>query len=111
MDAFHAEVKAQIGATETNIHRLSTQIDELICARQKERNTLARLWFMIVPVGKLPTELLVEIFALAAESDSSSMVVDRGLPAFGLDHPVRQALLLSQVCSSWRQIVTKLPRL
>ncbi|KAF7325293.1 F-box domain-containing protein [Mycena venus] len=88
-------IQAQIDATEANIRRLTSQIEELHRARQKERRTLGKLWFMIVPVGKTPTELLVKIFALAV----------------GPDHPVHQVLLLSQVCSSWRQIVIGSPKL
>ncbi|KAJ6594347.1 hypothetical protein B0H19DRAFT_1095115 [Mycena capillaripes] len=100
------EVTAQIRATEANICRLSTQIDELVQTRQKERRTLARLYFMIVPVGKLPTELLVEIFSLAVEPESDSAelrtnFVGHKTPPF---LPHRQTILLSHVCSAWREI-------
>jgi hypothetical protein len=111
------DVKAHINETEANIRRFTTQIDELERARQKERRTLARLWFIIVPLGKLPTELLVEIFHLAVQPESCStddrigIVVDRNTPAFGTHHPVHQSLLLSQVCSSWRNIVVGSPKL
>ncbi|KAF7357772.1 F-box domain-containing protein [Mycena venus] len=102
------QVLAQISATEANIRRLTTEIDELESQRQKERRAVGRLWFMILPVGTLPTELLLEIFALAVQSRTD---VDRRSPPYGPDHPIHQTLLLSHVCSLWRQIVLTSPRL
>ncbi|KAJ6594360.1 hypothetical protein B0H19DRAFT_1366240 [Mycena capillaripes] len=113
------DVEARISVTEANIRRLTTQIDELACELQKERNNLARLWFMVVPVGKLPMELLVEILAFAVQPDSypeknifGSNIIEPGRGRlFGPQHPVHQALLFSQVCSFWRKIVFTSPKL
>ncbi|KAJ7045922.1 hypothetical protein C8F04DRAFT_453856 [Mycena alexandri] len=54
---------------------------------------------MVAPVGKLPTELLVEIFAHAVHSSHSS------LP------PHLQAVRLSGVCSLWQRVVNNSPGL
>ncbi|KAJ7680729.1 hypothetical protein DFH06DRAFT_1464875 [Mycena polygramma] len=114
------DIQAQIETTEANIHRFTAQIDELDRARQKERRTLGRLWFMISPVGRLATELLVEIFALAIQPDSEDdgafkfgtrMVVRRDRSLFGLVHPVHQTFILSHICSSWRHVVLNSPKL
>ncbi|KAJ7878675.1 hypothetical protein B0H13DRAFT_1722224 [Mycena leptocephala] len=66
---------------------------------------------MISAVGKVPTELLVEIFSLAIQSDSETSTVLQRNPPFGPHHPVHRAFLLSQICSSWRQIVIGSPKL
>ncbi|KAJ6594317.1 hypothetical protein B0H19DRAFT_57882 [Mycena capillaripes] len=117
------EVRAQIELTETNIRHLTSnirglqfaaveyQIIEFTRERQKERDKLAWLWFMISPVGTLPTELLLEIFALAVQSHPTNLFVCRHSPPFGRDHPIHRTLVLSQICSSWRQIVVASPRL
>ncbi|KAJ7770571.1 hypothetical protein B0H16DRAFT_1515955, partial [Mycena metata] len=105
------QVKVQIDSTESNIRLLTSLIHGLTCALHEERRTLARLWFMILPVGKLPTEVLLHIFAFAVESRPTNLAVTRERPPFGPNHPVWQALRLSQVCSAWRQIVIHSPRL
>ncbi|KAJ7039856.1 hypothetical protein C8F04DRAFT_1085107 [Mycena alexandri] len=104
-------VKVQIDSTESNIRLLTSLIHGLTCALDEERRTLARLWFMILPVGKLPTEVLLHIFALAVESEPTNLAGIRERPPFGPNHPVWQALRLSQVCSSWRQMVIHSPKL
>ncbi|KAJ7680740.1 hypothetical protein DFH06DRAFT_1464884 [Mycena polygramma] len=103
------EVRARIRASEANIQRLTSEMGELDRARQKERRALGQLWFMLAPVGKLPTELLVEIFALAAVESDSGDDSDDGV-LVELD-PTQQILLISEVCSVWRQIVISSPRL
>ncbi|KAJ7354673.1 hypothetical protein DFH08DRAFT_855682 [Mycena albidolilacea] len=105
-----ADVMKMITAAEANIHHLTSQIDEFILQRPKERSNLGRLWFTILPVGKLPTELLLEIFLLAIQSNSTRTVVDDSGP-YGPPASVRQTLVLSQVCFSWRKIVIGSPKL
>ncbi|KAJ6490469.1 hypothetical protein DFH09DRAFT_1454298 [Mycena vulgaris] len=56
------QVKGLIEAAEADIERLTRQIRELTCMREKERIILTNLRMMVVPIGKLPRELLVEIF-------------------------------------------------
>ncbi|KAF7357761.1 F-box domain-containing protein [Mycena venus] len=60
---------------------------------------------MVVPVGKLPVELLLKTFALAVSLGNGEV------RPFGPGHPAYQSLLLSHVCSFWRQIVIGSPRL
>ncbi|KAJ7451752.1 hypothetical protein B0H11DRAFT_2201518 [Mycena galericulata] len=104
-------VKKQIEATKAKMLCIETQISGLARALQTERRTLARLWMMITPMGKLPTELLVEIFTHSVQST----VITPGShsdhdPFTGAHTPTRQALLLSQVCPYWRQIVNSTPK-
>ncbi|KAJ7474322.1 hypothetical protein FB451DRAFT_1467139 [Mycena latifolia] len=63
-----AEVERLIDATQTNILRLTSQIHDLKSKREEECRTLARLWIMITPMGRVPVELLVEIFEQAVET-------------------------------------------
>ncbi|KAJ6594328.1 hypothetical protein B0H19DRAFT_1225507 [Mycena capillaripes] len=103
MSAFVADLKAQIDTTEAKILHLTSQIDELDRVRQYERRTLGRLWMMILPVGRLPNELLVEIFDLVVQADAAPR---SGIRAAGL--PI---LPLAQICTRWREIVISAPKL
>ncbi|KAJ7028533.1 hypothetical protein C8F04DRAFT_1119028 [Mycena alexandri] len=122
------DVMARINETEEKIRRLTSQIDELSAVRQKERRSLAQLWFMIVPVGRLPTELLSEIFTLAVQATVEPDLPEPGVghqvgvlrhlyntsskkAPFGVGHPIHQALRISQICSSWRAIAIGTPAL
>ncbi|KAJ7151053.1 hypothetical protein C8R46DRAFT_1357985 [Mycena filopes] len=112
MPSSQERVKAQIETTQRNVNLLTSLIHGLTCALDKERRTLARLWFMILPVGRLPTEVLLHIFALAVESEPITPVVVRERPPpFGPNHPVWQAFRLSQVCSYWRKMIITSPEL
>ncbi|KAF8205750.1 hypothetical protein K438DRAFT_1818456, partial [Mycena galopus ATCC 62051] len=88
-------VKGLIQAAEANIERLTAQIKELVLIRQREQSILATLRLMVVPIGKLPMELLVEIFSIAVSESASLHTVFR----------------LSQVSPYWRQIVHQTPQL
>ncbi|KAJ7627539.1 hypothetical protein DFH06DRAFT_729228 [Mycena polygramma] len=112
------QVKALMQAAEANIARLTAQIRELNSMREKERSVLATLRLMIVPIGKLPTELLVEIFRLAVHTPVLSEHVleapvysSRPLYYGDLRTGLRKALCLSQVSPYWRQIVHDAPQL
>ncbi|KAF8205755.1 hypothetical protein K438DRAFT_1818472 [Mycena galopus ATCC 62051] len=82
-------VKSLIQAAEANIGRLTAQIDEL-------RSILATLRLMVVPIGKLPMELLVEIFRIAVDEAADTL---------------RMIFCLWQVSPYWRQIVQETPEL
>ncbi|KAJ7838689.1 hypothetical protein B0H13DRAFT_2677378 [Mycena leptocephala] len=110
------QVKSLIEAAEANIERLTAQIRELKCLCEKERSALATLRLMIVPIGKLPTELLVEIFKIAVHTPVLSDYVPAryfqgGLYRGDLRAGLRKILLLSQVSPYWRQIVHNTPQL
>ncbi|KAJ6502089.1 hypothetical protein C8R45DRAFT_1070637 [Mycena sanguinolenta] len=104
------QVRSLIAAAEANLERLTTQIRELSLLREKERSILATLRLMVVPIGKLPTELLVEIF---------KFVVDAGTTFASTSYyfksdaraTLRSALCLSQVSPYWRQIIHNAPQL
>ncbi|KAJ6531263.1 hypothetical protein B0H19DRAFT_474321 [Mycena capillaripes] len=51
-------VENQVTALIANIQRLAAQIDEFTCLREKARSVIVTLRLMIVPIGKLQTELL-----------------------------------------------------
>ncbi|KAJ7679004.1 hypothetical protein DFH06DRAFT_503205 [Mycena polygramma] len=98
------QVRNLIAAAEANIEQLTTQIRELSVMRDRERSILATLRLMVVPIGKLPTELLVEIFKLVVTdpmNPTSSRWGYRPDPRAAL----RKTLCLSQVSPYWRQIV------
>ncbi|KAJ6502098.1 hypothetical protein C8R45DRAFT_975386 [Mycena sanguinolenta] len=101
------QVKSLIAAAEANIERLTTQIRELNLIRERERSILAYLRLMVVPIGKLPIELLVEIFKLVVEAPHP--------PGYYFQDDARAALrrvfCLSQVSPYWRQIVHNAPQL
>ncbi|KAJ7137833.1 hypothetical protein C8R44DRAFT_847910 [Mycena epipterygia] len=111
------QVKDLIETAEANIERLTAQIRELSCMRDKERGILSMLRAMVAPIRKLPTELLVEIFKFAVHTPFfHNNPIDRHDPCtsmFNEDaHTVfRQVLCLSQVSPYWRQIVHSTPQL
>ncbi|KAF7363844.1 F-box domain-containing protein [Mycena sanguinolenta] len=101
------QVKGLIATAEANIERLTTQIRELNLLREKERSILATLRLMVVPIGKLPTELLVEIFKLVVGSpDYPTCYFEDKARA-----TLHSVLCLSQVSPYWRQIVHNAPQL
>ncbi|KAJ6466841.1 hypothetical protein C8R45DRAFT_479163 [Mycena sanguinolenta] len=101
------QVKDLIAAAEANIERLTTQIHELSLVREKERSILATLRLMVVPIGKLPTELLVEIFKLVLDTGYNSTYYSQWCARNAL----RNVLCLSQVSPYWRQIIHNAPQL
>ncbi|KAF7377601.1 hypothetical protein MSAN_00182900 [Mycena sanguinolenta] len=103
------QVKGLIAAAEANIERLTVQIHELSLAREKERSVLAALRSMLVPIGKLPTELFVEIFKLVTVLDAC--FDPKYYSSENARTALRSVLSLSQVSSYWRQIVHNSPQL
>ncbi|KAJ7024304.1 hypothetical protein C8F04DRAFT_1132061 [Mycena alexandri] len=114
------QVKCLIEAAEANIARLTAQIRELDCLRAKERNVLATLRLMIVPIGKLPTEILIEIFKHAVQTPiladedpwgDSILLWSRSLFQGNPRAAIDKVLRLSRVCSYWRKVVDTTPAL
>ncbi|KAJ7622471.1 hypothetical protein FB45DRAFT_870657 [Roridomyces roridus] len=112
-------------ATEAKIARLTAEIDELDLLRQRERRVLAELHLMAVPIGKMPIELLVELFKMVGHTvvlhqDPRALDSIGGSPwnacAFNyqevsLSLALKQVLRLCQVCTYWRQVAHNTPRL
>ncbi|KAJ7461547.1 hypothetical protein FB451DRAFT_485403 [Mycena latifolia] len=108
------QVKGLIEAAEANIERLTAQIRELTRMREKERSILATLRLMVVPIGKLPTELLVEIFKdVVYTPPLSNAPVSFYSEIFNPEAraALRKVLRLAQVCPYWRHIVHSSPQL
>ncbi|KAJ7024329.1 hypothetical protein C8F04DRAFT_1132158 [Mycena alexandri] len=107
------QAKSLIEVAEANIRQLTTQIGELTRVRERERSVLATLRLFILPIGKLPPELLVEIFKIVVHTP---LIVDSNMPSWGLipgdSGPALQKVLrLSQVSPYWRQLVHSTPQL
>ncbi|KAJ7461545.1 hypothetical protein FB451DRAFT_485427 [Mycena latifolia] len=87
--------------------------------REKERSILAKLRLMVIPIGKLPTELLVEIFKHAVRTpvlnDSPDPISWGNRIGNLFNAEARTALCkvlrLAQVSSYWRQVVYNSPQL
>ncbi|KAJ7928831.1 hypothetical protein B0H13DRAFT_966050 [Mycena leptocephala] len=114
------QVKGLIAATEANIERLTAQIHELTSMRERERSVLATLRLMIVPIGKLPTELLVEIFKHAVHTPVINSRYNTGSGTrYSLGNLFKReespalckVLCISQVSPYWRQIIHNTPQL
>ncbi|KAJ7024327.1 hypothetical protein C8F04DRAFT_164843 [Mycena alexandri] len=106
----HGQVKGLIEATKTKIARLTVQIRELEFLRERERDVLAALRLMIVPIGQLPTELISEIFKLAVHTAVLKTATREGIwPVSSTMYAstraaLHKALCLSQVCGHWRRV-------
>ncbi|KAJ6525495.1 hypothetical protein DFH09DRAFT_173533 [Mycena vulgaris] len=112
------QVKSLIVAAESNIERLKTHIRELDCMLERERATLAKLRALVAPIGKLPTELLVEIFKHAVHTPllddtpiSSDLPEIQDMFEPAARTALRNVFRLSQVSPYWRQIVRTTPQL
>ncbi|KAJ7129265.1 hypothetical protein C8R44DRAFT_776319 [Mycena epipterygia] len=93
-----------IEAKKDKISSLASQIQELTRIREGEIRELAELQMMLLPIGKLPTELLAEVFRFhvpgvmfRAKNNTASIIA--------------AAHCVSQVCSRWRLIAHGTPRL
>lgn len=93
-------IQRLIEAKKTNISSLESQIQDLTRRWQAEIIDLANLQMMVIPIGKLPTELLATIFQLGITMRQTD-------PRDIVDKPHR----VSQVCRYWRQIAHTTPQL
>ncbi|KAK7007949.1 hypothetical protein R3P38DRAFT_3026760 [Favolaschia claudopus] len=100
-NSFEKQVKALIAASEERIARIESQIRDLECMRDREYGVLATLRLNIVPIRKLPDELLTDIFRRAVGNPWRYYLADR----------VRSALRVSQVCKHWRKLTHRTPAL
>ncbi|KAJ7286332.1 hypothetical protein C8J57DRAFT_1118959 [Mycena rebaudengoi] len=94
------ESKSNILDIDAKIAHLNSQIRDLLCLRQLEREKIAMLRVVVAPIRRLPTELLTDIFLLSVKD----------YVFFGAD--CRLAVLrLSHVSPYWRQVAHSAPRL
>ncbi|KAJ7286338.1 hypothetical protein C8J57DRAFT_1708647 [Mycena rebaudengoi] len=89
---FIQESEANILDIDAKVALLNSQIRDLLCLRELERGKIATLRAVIVPIRKLPTELLTRIFALSVDSP-------------------QDALCVSQVSAYWRRVAHSTPLL
>ncbi|KAJ7096904.1 hypothetical protein C8R44DRAFT_643757, partial [Mycena epipterygia] len=76
-----------------------------IAARQRQRQRdIAALTVVLSPVRQIPRELLVEIFQFCSTNSRLSK-------RYSIDNPRGAPLVLSRVCSFWRDVAVNTPRL
>ncbi|KAJ7286309.1 hypothetical protein C8J57DRAFT_661697 [Mycena rebaudengoi] len=90
------ESESSILDIDAKIAHLSSQIRDLVCLRQLEREKITTLCAVAASIRRLPTELLTDIFLLFVEDYADYR---------------RPVLRLSQVSSYWRQVAHSTPRL
>ncbi|KAJ6458648.1 hypothetical protein C8R47DRAFT_1162940 [Mycena vitilis] len=101
-----AHIHVLIEAKRTKISTLESQIGDLTRLREAAMSELAVLQLMISPIGKLPTELLAEVFHLVVPPEQFSTANHDNT-----DKIVHAALKVSQVCCYWRRIAHSTPQL
>ncbi|KAJ7286312.1 hypothetical protein C8J57DRAFT_1708629 [Mycena rebaudengoi] len=96
------ESEANILDIDAKIADLTSQIRDLACLRELERGKLATLRGIIVPIRKLPMELLARIFLMVVEPKccNQNPQISQG-----------DVMRLSQVSAYWRKVAHSMPRL
>ncbi|KAJ6466300.1 hypothetical protein C8R45DRAFT_1021225 [Mycena sanguinolenta] len=89
------DIQRFIEESESKIISLDSQISALVELRDSQRTCILALRYIISPIRTLPVELLAEIFDLAIRNHTH------------IDDTHR----ISQVCSHWRQVAHRTPRL
>ncbi|KAJ4487073.1 hypothetical protein C8J55DRAFT_558154 [Lentinula edodes] len=98
-------LKTQMSSIEIEVTRLEIQISQLKCQLKKKKENLAFMYNILAPVRQLPFELLSNIFI---EYYSLAIKRPRTIPS---RKSLKPQLLLSQICSTWRQVAFGTPRL
>ncbi|KAJ7762413.1 hypothetical protein DFH07DRAFT_814328 [Mycena maculata] len=93
-----------IAESRANIARFESQIKDLERLRTREYAIIAALRLITAPVRTLPTELLGRIFVLVLEAGAAGDSV-------GWTVPIKDVLVLSQVCQNWRKAAHETPQL
>ncbi|KAJ6531641.1 hypothetical protein DFH09DRAFT_1093092 [Mycena vulgaris] len=112
------QVKGLIEASEANIERLTAQMDEIACMREKEQDILDQLRAMVVPIGhrrscwrRFSSARCIPLFNKNTLPPYESYEGERGMFAAGTRTVLQDVLRLSQVSAHWRQIVRNTPQL
>ncbi|GAB1518489.1 hypothetical protein RhiTH_001548 [Rhizoctonia solani] len=91
--------------------RLTGQLDEAVLLEQKIQRARVAISFArnaspsIVPIHRLPPDLLAKIFLLFPTTESC--ILDSGARTVPQEYPI----CVSHVCTHWRQIAISLPQL
>ncbi|KAJ7062286.1 hypothetical protein C8F01DRAFT_1024464, partial [Mycena amicta] len=99
---FESMARDLLRATEANLARMKSQIQDLICLCDRDRSLIAALKLVLAPVRKLPAELLVQIF--------HNSVASLGEKASGRSQ-LADVLRLCEVCPHWRHLILHTPHL
>ncbi|KAF7346024.1 F-box domain-containing protein [Mycena sanguinolenta] len=89
------ELERRVEESEMKIKSLEKQLAALMELRDRERALVATLKSLLSPIRTMPPELLAEIFE----------------HAIGDDTHIKDVFRMSQVCSEWRQVAQRTPRL
>ncbi|KAJ7166335.1 hypothetical protein C8R43DRAFT_1162772 [Mycena crocata] len=108
--AFETHVKSLMKASKDTISGIDSQMRDLARLRERERGIIATLRSAIVPVHKLPAELLVETFLNVVPGATYDTWAFTGLGIRDKE-VVAATLILSQVSAYWRKIAITTPRL
>ncbi|KAJ7437854.1 hypothetical protein B0H11DRAFT_1220002 [Mycena galericulata] len=98
--------KIKISNLASQKERLVSQLQDLTLLREAEIQELAALQMMMSPIGKLPTELLGEIFYFHVPVEA---FWEEG--TIHIAHIIVSALAISHVCRHWRKISHEMPQL
>jgi hypothetical protein len=73
--SLESQARQRIEECEANIAHIDSQVKDLLRLRERDRETIAALRFVLSPIRTLPCELLVEIFQLVVrQSEPNSEV-------------------------------------
>ncbi|KAJ7665190.1 hypothetical protein DFH06DRAFT_1186716 [Mycena polygramma] len=97
--SLESQARQRIAECQANIAHIDSQVKDLLRLRERDRETIAALRFVVSPIRQLPCELLAEIFQLVIQDKNYR------------DVPVKDVLTLTQVCPYWRQVAQTTPRL
>ncbi|KAF8894708.1 hypothetical protein BD779DRAFT_1669178 [Infundibulicybe gibba] len=90
---------ADVKALEAEISRTQAHLQELICRREQLRGTMVAYETLVSPVRRMPPEVLQNIFVHC---------LPRRYPVM---HKSEAPVLLTQICSGWRNVALHTPEL
>ncbi|KAF9461655.1 hypothetical protein BDZ94DRAFT_1237525 [Collybia nuda] len=101
---FLDDANSTISSIDVEIARLHSTIQSLEAQREGEMKWVERLHVGLSPQKKIPSEILGHTFEYCADDEDDYVV---NIPP----HPSSGCLILSQVCSRWRQVALGEPSL
>ncbi|KAF7293974.1 F-box domain-containing protein [Mycena kentingensis (nom. inval.)] len=99
IDAFLARPRCQLAEIDAQLASLVREMDVFRVRRRRVAGTIDAHTALLSPVRRLPPELLQEIFVACLSEDNTTMTASQA------------PLLLTRICSSWRNLAQATPRL